>query len=494
MNEKLSIQYLADSLSQKTNVSKKVSETFSKAFFDTIIDALYMGESSIKIKGLGVFKLVDVESRESVNVTNGERIVIPGYKKVSFVPDDDIVELLNKETEEDRSEANDDSERQSNAIPAIEEENTLIQNDLLEKPVVEEITEESNEQVDSCSEKPETLSDVVVEKDPVIQNIKQMPVPQYVETPADELSRIDMIISTPESIEDVRAQYESAKSKAEALLEDARKANEEKMRLEKLLERLEANQIPESVENVDSAEISDANSNVQEPSSVQEENQKDNVTDSLYTNTANATSQSAQVLTGQSENDALARILAERDEDDLDEPWYSNSKLWWCVTPIVIVLVGCVYYFMHKTRVSIDSVENVEAAEVVAQIPEKKPSDIIRGHVEAEHPQEQEKVEPVEENVEEPAKPENTKPAEQPAEQSKEKEQKAQKTEKVQEAKPAQPAKPEIPNVYVLKSGESLTRVSQKFYGTKDSVAAIIRLNRFKDPNNVPVGAKIYLP
>ena len=99
MNEKLSFQNIADALSQKAGVSKKVAETFSKAFFDTIVEALYMGEDSIKIKGLGTFKLVEVESRESVNVTNGERIVIPGYKKVSFAPEDSVVELLNKGVE-----------------------------------------------------------------------------------------------------------------------------------------------------------------------------------------------------------------------------------------------------------------------------------------------------------------------------------------------------------------------------------------------------------
>ena len=94
MNEKLSFQHVSDALAQKAGVSKKVADIFTKAFFDTVVDAFYMGEESVKVKGLGTFKLVEVESRESVNVSNGERIVIPGYKKVSFTPEDGVVEFL----------------------------------------------------------------------------------------------------------------------------------------------------------------------------------------------------------------------------------------------------------------------------------------------------------------------------------------------------------------------------------------------------------------
>ena len=50
------------------------------------------------------------------------------------------------------------------------------------------------------------------------------------------------------------------------------------------------------------------------------------------------------------------------------------------------------------------------------------------------------------------------------------------------------------PKTHVLGKGESLTRVSQKYYGTKDSVRAIIRVNKFPDPDNVPYGTEIILP
>ena len=101
MNEKLSLQNVADVLAKKAGVSKKVADTFAKAFFDAIVEALSMGEDAVKVKGLGTFKVVAVGSRESVNVTNGERIIIPGYKKVAFTPEESVVAVLNSKKEEE---------------------------------------------------------------------------------------------------------------------------------------------------------------------------------------------------------------------------------------------------------------------------------------------------------------------------------------------------------------------------------------------------------
>jgi nucleoid-associated protein YgaU len=47
---------------------------------------------------------------------------------------------------------------------------------------------------------------------------------------------------------------------------------------------------------------------------------------------------------------------------------------------------------------------------------------------------------------------------------------------------------------YVLKRGETLTRVSRKFYNTADSVNAIIKINKIKNPDNVQPGTELKLP
>ena len=94
MSDKLSFQYIVDELSLKSGISRKQAEAFAKSFFDTLTDAFLNGEEMVRIKGLGTFKVVTVDSRESVNVSNGQRFLIPGYKKITFTPDDSAVDLL----------------------------------------------------------------------------------------------------------------------------------------------------------------------------------------------------------------------------------------------------------------------------------------------------------------------------------------------------------------------------------------------------------------
>lgn len=50
------------------------------------------------------------------------------------------------------------------------------------------------------------------------------------------------------------------------------------------------------------------------------------------------------------------------------------------------------------------------------------------------------------------------------------------------------------PRTHVLQPGEFLAGISMEYYGTEDSVAAIIRLNKFTNPDNVPVGTELLLP
>ena len=95
MNEKLNIQDLVDMLAEKHGMSKKNADSFVKEFFQLIEEALEK-DKYVKVKGLGTFKLIDVESRESVNVNTGERFEIQGHTKVSFAPEPTIKDIINK--------------------------------------------------------------------------------------------------------------------------------------------------------------------------------------------------------------------------------------------------------------------------------------------------------------------------------------------------------------------------------------------------------------
>lgn len=93
--EKLTINHIASVLVEKYGIAPKDAEQFVAAMFDVIQDGVE-NDKQVKVRGLGTFKLVDVEPRESVNVNTGERVLIKGHSKISFIPDTSMKEMVNK--------------------------------------------------------------------------------------------------------------------------------------------------------------------------------------------------------------------------------------------------------------------------------------------------------------------------------------------------------------------------------------------------------------
>ena len=92
---KLYLNDLASVLVEKHKLTKQEASRFLTAIVEVIHDAVAT-DKLVKIKGLGTFKVIDVDARESVNVNTGERIVIDGHQKLTFVPDNTMKELVNK--------------------------------------------------------------------------------------------------------------------------------------------------------------------------------------------------------------------------------------------------------------------------------------------------------------------------------------------------------------------------------------------------------------
>ena len=67
-------------------MGKEDAEHFITQMFALIADELHSSQTSVKVKGLGTFKVTSVSSRESVDVNSGERIVISGRNKITFTP------------------------------------------------------------------------------------------------------------------------------------------------------------------------------------------------------------------------------------------------------------------------------------------------------------------------------------------------------------------------------------------------------------------------
>ena len=95
MENKITIIDLAEGLAKRKHIQRKDAELFIRTVFDTIQERLLEGDP-VKVKGLGTFKLITVNSRESVNVQTGERIVIDSHAKVSFTPEKALSDRVNR--------------------------------------------------------------------------------------------------------------------------------------------------------------------------------------------------------------------------------------------------------------------------------------------------------------------------------------------------------------------------------------------------------------
>ena len=92
---KISIQDLSQALVLRHGLEKRDAAIFVSAMFD-IIQMNLEKDRIVKVKGLGTFKIIDVDDRESVNVNTGERVLIEGHNKITFTPDALMKELVNK--------------------------------------------------------------------------------------------------------------------------------------------------------------------------------------------------------------------------------------------------------------------------------------------------------------------------------------------------------------------------------------------------------------
>ena len=192
--------------------------------FELIEEALAT-EKYVKVKGLGTFKLTEVESRESVNVNTGERIEIQGHTKISFTPDSSMKDLINKPFAHFETVILNENTKLEDTETEIEgeEEDTVDENAPKPKQTVAakevELIETENTE-DSPNENPIASEDIVTEaeKDIVVETA----VPQTV-SPLAETIEGNKVTDKPQ---------EEVMTIADAAILAAHKACEEKTSLE----------------------------------------------------------------------------------------------------------------------------------------------------------------------------------------------------------------------------------------------------------------------
>ena len=173
---RLTIQEIAKVLVAKNGLEPSRANRFATELFAIIQERLEKNDL-VKVKGLGTFKVITVDARESVSVRTGGRVMIEEHSKITFTPDATMKELVNKPFSQFETVVlNDNVEFDDLKEQAADSEFEDIKDDLTEEELVqlEKYEEELAVQQQEPPVKQEELvvkeeESLVQQEEPVIQ-------------------------------------------------------------------------------------------------------------------------------------------------------------------------------------------------------------------------------------------------------------------------------------------------------------------------------------
>lgn len=450
MSAKMTLQQLSEVFAKSNGVPKKTSEIFVKYLFDTVEEGL-LADGVVKVKGWGTFKLVDIGARESISVSTGERVLIPGYKKVTFIPEDI---LLGAENEKDI------------VIPEESE------NEIMVADVDKNVEQKSEREV--CSDLDNKLNEDVI-------------LPDVPEQKNDDFSGIDLLISTPECIEGAKEDLWKARNvattmraKAEQAINLAKNAEREVLRLEALIESLENNKSADV--RVRASDAINLESNTVETENSSEINDTICEKEHRY-----------NVTSVNSESEKKEEVSCGEASCGGEER--KNKKKWFWVLLLIFFILVCItgyyWFFVHAENVESSEdvvVETKDEMTIEEPIVEVTLDSILLDSLSVSEKTDTSAINEtvtvgVIDNIEKGSLIDKEKTLNADTVQ-----QDLTKSYEKQESSLVKPDK------YVLKEGETLTMLARRFYGSPDYVVDIINANNFSDPDNVHVGAIVVLP
>ena len=464
MNEKLTIQDLVELLVNRHEVSQEDADVFVREFFLLIEQALD-ADQYVKIKGLGTFKLIGVNSRESVNVNTGERIKIEGHTKISFTPDPSLRDIINRPFSHFETVVlNENTVLEDTPIEELEEESGNI-SETTEPPLITETIEREEAKAEEKVVETEANGKVEPEtskgQDVVSSDVE---VAEDVSEVMKESERTEVVddIDIFETVEDV-----SIHKGSEAVVEGLSIAEvREEGGLDKVVENSEepiqftGNAGQETTDNLKKV-IEDEGS----PKLTAEE-----------------------IIAREIQKAEVSTIPVKKEKRPKKEvkPENQKSPVPYLIVIIVVVMSLCgaaLVFIYYPDLFSSSSDKNVvDIPEVTQPVqPEAQLSDTIAHKdtvVEAVQPQPVVKKEPTAEPVKTESKPAQQQPTASAYSDSASYKITGTKTK------------------YTIKEGETLTKVSLRFYGTKAMWPYIVKHNPkvIKNPDNVPYGTTIEIP
>lgn len=192
MKEYISNSEIVNNLVKEAKLSLECAEQFIEALISSVCE-IVNEEGTIDLENFGTFKIVRMAKRESVNVNNGERITIPEYNKISFVPIESDSKNKSKIGNK-KSLKIDDNHK--NALVLEKDLSDNKGNQYENEGVINGYGNGLQIDDDSSNDNEITHENTIA-----------------YEKPVDEFSGIDVVISTPESLDEMKQRLLDAKEK-----------------------------------------------------------------------------------------------------------------------------------------------------------------------------------------------------------------------------------------------------------------------------------------
>ena len=444
MKQKLLLSDFAQWLSEKEGITKKEAQTFLRTLFQIVEQGL-TDDQFVKIKGLGTFKLVTVNERESVNINTGERFQIGEHNKIAFIPDASMKEIINRPFAHFES-------------VDLSDETDTAELDAVDEAVKQEFPPISEEETSTAEESIPTTVEVITESShPTSLPEKQKDVTEEVSEESNLTEEIPTEFATiTEGLEEKKAEEKAEETEALAQAEET-EALAQTEETEALAQTEETEALAQAEAVAITAKETASESQALEENHTPEETPIQVVSTSEKTD---AMGTDAEISVSQPTTLTVSGAAVE-EEEDTRRPWLRRTLM-----ALFVLLLCTASYFAGYYRLL--------CPPCASTAPTAPATKVQPDSTQAKKPQAAKKdsaaVSAASQTVSKP----------------------------LNEAKDSvkQPQKQEeaVTRTHTIRVGDNLSRIARKYYGDDHYVDFIIRKNNLKNADNIHVGKVLVLP
>ena len=443
MKQKLLLSDFAQWLSEKEGITKKEAQTFLRTLFQIVEQGL-TDDQFVKIKGLGTFKLVTVNERESVNINTGERFQIGEHNKIAFIPDASMKEIINRPFAHFES-------------VDLSDETDTAELDAVDEAVKQEFPPISEEETSTAEESIPTTVEVITESShPTSLPEKQKDVTEEVSEESNLTEEIPTEIATiTEGLEEKKAE-EKAETETLAQAEET-EALAQAEETEALAQAEETEALAQAEAVAITAKETASESQASEENHTPEETPIQVVSTSEKTD---AMGTEAEISVSQPTTLTVSGAAVE-EEEDTRRPWLRRTLM-----ALFVLLLCTASYFAGYYRLLCPPCASTAPTAPAAKV---QPDSL-----QAKKPQAAKKdsaaVSAASQTVSKPL------------------------NEVKDSVKQPQKQEEAVTRTHTIRVGDNLSRIARKYYGDDHYVDFIIRKNNLKNADNIHVGKVLVLP